>query len=439
MGDKSVFELAKERVDIMDYAEQNLRTNQRNRSGAYHKYFCPFHQNDRTEALVVYSGTQTFKCFGCGETGDVITLHARMNGLEPRKAAAELAGVEEAPPTRAFTPARAPKPEQAEENLREFGLAPVLAAAEQYALAEPEISARGISTETAKDYLLGVKYGYGEGSQEKFLARKYGLPRLRRLVIPRVFFGDVYGIETRLLSDAEEAWNSLDISVIDTMRCDQADYLNNEAEREAHDKGRPFRPLRPEDISDESLKIALFGPRYHSWTGSHNYLYNQQAVVRKREDDGEFWFPPLNDVVVNEGALCSLSLRDVFSDDGGYYAMAIKSKRGTDLRWMFRNVNNVWIVADQDAPSYNPATERWETTGLSNARKVMGMINGWSDKYQTVPKGGKAQLIVPLPGYKDANDVVRYGGPDTVRDWLAPYIQPVSREALRKVQALSVF
>ena len=46
---------------------------------------CPFHE-DRTPSLAVYPRTQSFYCFGCGASGDVIDFVRRTEGVCFREA-----------------------------------------------------------------------------------------------------------------------------------------------------------------------------------------------------------------------------------------------------------------------------------------------------------------------------------------------------------------
>ena len=50
------------------------------RSGTHLVGLCPFHQ-DEHPSLVVYPGTRSFYCFGCGASGDVIDYVRRADGL----------------------------------------------------------------------------------------------------------------------------------------------------------------------------------------------------------------------------------------------------------------------------------------------------------------------------------------------------------------------
>lgn len=65
------------------------------RTGKNLKGLCPFH-NEKTPSFTVYPETQSFYCFGCGASGDVLSFIMRMDNLdyvEAVKAAADMAGV----------------------------------------------------------------------------------------------------------------------------------------------------------------------------------------------------------------------------------------------------------------------------------------------------------------------------------------------------------
>lgn len=432
---EDIFQEAREKNDIINYVMTRTSIHITRQGSRYLMGFCPFHQNDRSEAFAVYSESQHFHCFSasCGESGSVIDLHMKLNGFkDAREAALDLLGNPEVQKTRRPAPKRTEKPK---ETWREFSKDDVDIMADNLGLVMPELAERGVTQETANDFMVGAKYGYGEYSSESPLAQEFHLPPMRRIVLPRVWFGQVLGVETRLTRDMDDVWNGLDLRTIDAMRISHADYANEKAAREAAEKGLPLpRPILPENVTDEALKRALFGPRYHSWSKSHNHVHNAQAVVRKRIDDGALWYPQLNAVIITEGVICELSLRDVFGDDGGYLAMAIKAKHDLDLRRMFQRVQVVWIVADNDPPK-RLANGMTSIQGLKNATQIAGLINGWRDRLKTVPLPGKAKIIAPPPDFQDSNDVVRLGGPEEVLRWLSPYVEPMTREKLREVQS----
>jgi DNA primase len=86
----------KSRIDIVDLVSEagvKLRKTGRNYTG-----FCPFHDNKRTPAFVVWPETGTWKCFGqCNEGGDIFKFVMKKNGWDFKEALqrlAERAGVE---------------------------------------------------------------------------------------------------------------------------------------------------------------------------------------------------------------------------------------------------------------------------------------------------------------------------------------------------------
>lgn len=74
MADSHSWEEAKERVraaaDIVQVIGEHVRLR---RAGAHFTGLCPFH-NEKTPSFSVNSQWQTYKCFGCGESGDVFSF-----------------------------------------------------------------------------------------------------------------------------------------------------------------------------------------------------------------------------------------------------------------------------------------------------------------------------------------------------------------------------
>ncbi len=60
------------------------------KSGRYLKGLCPFH-SEKTPSFFVFPDTDTFKCFGCGEGGDVFTFVMKTESLQFRDALHQLA------------------------------------------------------------------------------------------------------------------------------------------------------------------------------------------------------------------------------------------------------------------------------------------------------------------------------------------------------------
>jgi DNA primase len=80
----------KARIDILDLASEagvKLRRSGRNYTG-----FCPFHQNTRTPAFVVWPESGTWRCFGeCGEGGDIFKFVMKKEGIDFKEALQRLA------------------------------------------------------------------------------------------------------------------------------------------------------------------------------------------------------------------------------------------------------------------------------------------------------------------------------------------------------------
>lgn len=75
------------RINIVDYISKfvNLR-----RSGSNHTGLCPFH-NEKSPSFIVSDDKQIYKCFGCGNGGNVITFAMEYDRLDFKDAINELA------------------------------------------------------------------------------------------------------------------------------------------------------------------------------------------------------------------------------------------------------------------------------------------------------------------------------------------------------------
>ena len=75
----TIIDEIKDRIKIEELVSQNQAIRLR-KSGANLVGFCPFHHNDKSPALVVWRGSQTWKCFGsCNEGGDVFDWVMKQN------------------------------------------------------------------------------------------------------------------------------------------------------------------------------------------------------------------------------------------------------------------------------------------------------------------------------------------------------------------------
>lgn len=84
-----IFETVKTTITLRQAAEHFSLTMSRNGMTC-----CPFH-DDRHPSLKL--NDETFYCFGCGETGDVIDFTAKLCGITNLEAAQKLAAAAAAP------------------------------------------------------------------------------------------------------------------------------------------------------------------------------------------------------------------------------------------------------------------------------------------------------------------------------------------------------
>ncbi|MBE3560454.1 MAG: DNA primase [Ktedonobacteraceae bacterium] len=227
----SIIETIKARVDVVEEIGLVVALK---KSGKSFKGLCPFH-NERTPSFYVFAETQTWRCFGCNEGGDIFTFVQKQQGLEFREALqylAEKAGiaVEEygAPRTeeeREASSARERLRQLNEEALLWFHQA--LLRSKEAAGARAYIQSRGISADSVQTFALGyaldqwdalTKYLLGRGYSERELVMA-GLAREReaqedgqrvgvydyfrnRLIFPiRDIRGRVIGFGGRALGD----------------------------------------------------------------------------------------------------------------------------------------------------------------------------------------------------------------------------------------------
>lgn len=89
---EDVIEKIKEQNDIVDIISENVRLK---KSGRNYTGLCPFH-NDKSPSFSVSSDKQIYKCFSCGEAGNVITFvmkYKRLTFLEAAKFLADKANI----------------------------------------------------------------------------------------------------------------------------------------------------------------------------------------------------------------------------------------------------------------------------------------------------------------------------------------------------------
>ena len=82
-----IIQQIRERVGIRDVVSDYVTLK---RTGASYKGLCPFHK-EKTPSFNVHEGMQIFRCFGCGESGNVFGFLMKMEGLSFIEAVRKLA------------------------------------------------------------------------------------------------------------------------------------------------------------------------------------------------------------------------------------------------------------------------------------------------------------------------------------------------------------
>jgi DNA primase len=74
------------RAKIPEYVEKYYPKIHFTLSGSWYKGYCPFHEDD-TPSFGHYIGSDIFKCFGCGKSGNIFTLVRHMENVSYEEAA----------------------------------------------------------------------------------------------------------------------------------------------------------------------------------------------------------------------------------------------------------------------------------------------------------------------------------------------------------------
>ncbi len=163
----------KNRLDIVDIVSEtvDLRKTGKNYIG-----FCPFHDNKRTPAFVVFPETGTWRCFGCNEGGDIFTFVMKREGWDFRQALehlAERAGV-------TLEPRRPEDAAQREAHQRLYDLMEEAVVFYRHHLRTPAgkqaldyLHKRGLTDETIEAFGLGYAPNAWEAARAYFTNKGY--------------------------------------------------------------------------------------------------------------------------------------------------------------------------------------------------------------------------------------------------------------------------
>lgn len=142
----------KSKLPVLDVVGETVALK---RAGSAYKGLCPFHA-EKTPSFIVSPDRETWRCFGCGEGGDIFTFLMRRDGIDFREALsrlAEKAGVE--------LSAQTAKEDRHRRRLREALEAAiawyreVLLQAPQAEKARAYLDERGLTAETLERFAIG--------------------------------------------------------------------------------------------------------------------------------------------------------------------------------------------------------------------------------------------------------------------------------------------
>ncbi len=164
----SVIEDIKSRLNIVDVAQGYLKLE---KAGGNYKARCPFH-NERSPSFFISPSRQTYHCFGCNHSGDIISFVEEIEGLDfsgALKLLAERAGVE-------LRPERAGDREAKDERevlYRTLDLATKFyeAVLPKFPTVVEYLTKRGLNPETIKNFRVGFAPDEWR-SLSDFLAKK---------------------------------------------------------------------------------------------------------------------------------------------------------------------------------------------------------------------------------------------------------------------------
>ena len=175
----------KSSVDIVSVVGEYVRL--KKAGPQVHKGLCPFH-NEKTPSFNVHAARQFYKCFGCGEGGDVFTFVQKIEGVsfyEALKLLAERHGIPM--PKRSLVADEETKQRDAVFQMHEMALEAFRAnlrgpAGEE---ARAYLARRGVAQETIERFGLGYAERSGRGVLRLLEQRGFTRPQLEKCGLVR--------------------------------------------------------------------------------------------------------------------------------------------------------------------------------------------------------------------------------------------------------------
>src|SRR5579859_5898050 len=173
----SIIETIKAKIDVIEEIGLVVALQ---KSGKALKGLCPFH-NERTPSFYVFAETQTWRCFGCNEGGDIFSFVQKQQGLDFRDTLhylAEKAGVQ-VEDYASQNPEEAREASALKERLRKLNedallwFHQALLRSKDAAEARAYVQSRGISAETVVAVTLGFAPEQWDALAQYLLGRGY--------------------------------------------------------------------------------------------------------------------------------------------------------------------------------------------------------------------------------------------------------------------------
>lgn len=165
----------KQRLDIVDVVGGYVKLD---KAGRNLRAVCPFHE-EKTPSFFVFPERQSWKCFGCGEGGDLVSFVMKREGIdfgEALKMLAERAGVQLKQRREPVREAAAERLYRANDTAAEY-YRDLLSREPAAQRARDYLSERGLDRKVIDDFGLG--FSLAEGMKRHLLDRGFGEADLR--------------------------------------------------------------------------------------------------------------------------------------------------------------------------------------------------------------------------------------------------------------------
>ena len=351
-------ELVKDSVDIISTIQQYVELK---RSGNSWKGLCPFHK-EKTPSFFVSPVKNTWKCFGCGEGGDVISFLMKYKNLGFMEVVRELAeenGIDIQQSVAGAVSAGASK-----------GLYEVLTAAQEFYRKcfngpEGEQARKYLRDRDVDDDIMKIGIGYAPGGNS-LLAHLRGLS----------YSVSVMSDAGLVITDKGNPYDRFRKRVTFPIRDRRGRVVSFGA--------RGFGDAVPKYLNGPETSIYKKGSFLYGFSTAHNGVRESDKVILV---EGYF----------DHASLLSIGLSGTVATSG----TALTLKQARNLRGMS---DNIFICFDGDSPGGKAAVKASEVLLAQ----------------------GAFPLIVSIPDNMDPDDFIRSRGKEAFQELLSSAMDPVS-------------